>query len=103
MLKPWNLGHANILMSAAQGYHQLRETYVLLFRYRPRPRRRRRKLLLSFCGRSFSQKLQGLARAMKLGSCIHLDEHSSKLPSILSLDLHFMVHLLCKFLSSFFV
>ena len=26
------------------------------------------------------------ARATKLGSCIHLDEYSSKLPSILSAD-----------------
>ena len=40
---------------------------------------------------------------MKLRSCIHLDECSSKLPSNLSLDLLFTVHWLCKFLSSFSV
>ena len=43
------------------------------------------------------------ARAMELGSCKHLNECSLKLPSILNLDLHFTVHRLCKFLSSFCV
>ena len=40
---------------------------------------------------------------MKLGSCIHLDKCSSKLSSILSLDLFFVVHCLFKFLFSFCV
>ena len=43
------------------------------------------------------------ARVMKLWSCIHLEEWSSKLPSIMCLDLLFTVHLLCKFVSSFCV
>ena len=33
-----------------------------------------------------------MARAMKLGSCIHLEEFGSTLRSILSLELLFMVH-----------
>ena len=40
----------------------------------------------------FSETIR--ARAMKLGSCIHLDEWSSKLPSILSLGLLLQVHCL---------
>ena len=38
-----------------------------------------------FAFRNFSETIR--SRAMKLGSCIHLE-----LPSILSLDLHFKVH-----------
>ena len=48
----------------------------------------RRKLLTSFC--IFSETIR--ARAMKLGSCIHLEELKSTLCSIFSLDLLFMVH-----------
>ena len=52
-----------------------------------------------FAFRSFSQKTIR-ARAMKLGSCIYLEELSSILRSILNLDLLFTVHLL---MSSFCV
>ena len=55
------------------------ETYVLLFRRRCRRRRRRRRKL--FCILViFSETIT--ARAMKLGSCIHLEELSSTLCSV---------------------
>ena len=47
-----------------------------------------------FCGvfefRPFFLRTTG-ARAMELGFCIHLEEESQKLPSIMCLDLLFMV------------
>ena len=62
-----------------------RETYVLLIW---RHRQQRRKL---FC--VLVILLDTIrARAMKLGSCIHLEELRSTLLSILSIDLHFTVH-----------
>ena len=64
------------------------ETYVLLFRRRRRRRRRRRK---HFCVKViFSETIR--ARAMKLGSCKHLEELRSTLRSIMRLDLLFTVH-----------
>ena len=76
------------------------KTYVLLFRCHCRwLQRRLYKLLSSFCVKViFSETVR--ARAMNLGSCIHLDECSSKPSSILILDLLFTVHWLCKFLLS---
>ena len=44
-----------------------------------------------FVFRSFSRKLIR-ARAMKLGSCMHLEELRSTLCSVLRLDLLFTVH-----------
>ena len=65
------------------------ETYVLLFRRRRcRHRRWRHKL---FCVKViFSETIR--ARAMKLGSCIHLKELRSTPCSVLTLDLLFTVH-----------
>ena len=136
----WNFGHANILMSAAQSYHQywaltyfLRFTdflnFVMILRFGHFLRDYEGKsyetsvmqtsgwvqlkatintepwptfygsltfqILSWFCVLViFSETMR--ARAMKLRSCKHLDECSSKLPSILSLDLLFTVHWLSK-------
>ena len=49
------------------------------------------RLMSSFAFRSFFSESRR-ARAMKLGSCIHLEELRTTLRSILSLDLLFMVH-----------
>ena len=75
------------------------ETYVLLFRRRRCPCRRRRRRKLFGVKAFFSETIR--ARAMKLGSCIHLEELRSTLCSILRLDLLFTVHWLCNFFLSF--
>ena len=76
------MGHAYILKSEGQPYVQFLSLDPLFTVHR---------LLLSFCIEGiFSKTIR--ARAMKLGSCLHLEELRSILCSILRLDLLFTVH-----------